>query len=72
VQPTNEKLRDRARRIIAAIADVSYDEASRLLDQAGSVRIAILMHKCKLNREQAAARLAAVKGRLRAALKGEL
>ncbi len=69
VQPTNGKLEDRARRIIAAIADVSYDEASELLEKAGSVRTAILMHKRKLSRSEAEARLAAAKGRLRAALK---
>jgi N-acetylmuramic acid 6-phosphate etherase len=68
VQPTNEKLVDRARRIIAAIAGVSYDEASRLLTAGGSVRIAILMHKRNLSREEADAKLAAFHGRLRAAL----
>lgn len=70
VQPTNEKLTDRARRIIASIAGVSYDEASRLLAEAGSVRIAILMHKLKLTRSDAEARLAEAKGRLRVALDG--
>ena len=50
VQPTNEKLVDRARRIIASIAGVSYDEASRLLNAAGSVRTAIVMHKTNLTR----------------------
>jgi len=68
VQPVNVKLTDRARRIVAAVAGVSYDEASRLLDAAGSVRIAILMQKCKLSRSEAEARLAATKGRLRLAL----
>jgi N-acetylmuramic acid 6-phosphate etherase len=68
VQPTNEKLIDRARRIIAAIAGVSYDEASRLLSMAGSVRTAIVMHKRSLTRAQAEAKLAASHGRLRAAL----
>ena len=68
VQPTNEKLRDRARRIIASIAGVSYDEASRLLAEAGSVRIAILMQKLKLTRSEAETRLASAKGRLRVAL----
>jgi N-acetylmuramic acid 6-phosphate etherase len=68
VQPTNEKLVDRARRIIASIAGVSYDEASQLLDAAGSVRTAILMHKRKLSRSEAETRLAAVRGRLRMAL----
>jgi len=68
VQPTNEKLVDRARRIIAAIADVSYDEASRLLNAGGSVRAAIVMHKRNLTRAQAEAKLSSVQGRLRAAL----
>jgi N-acetylmuramic acid 6-phosphate etherase len=47
---------------------VSYDEASKLLAEAGSVRIAILMHRLKLTRSEAESRLAAARGRLRAAL----
>ncbi len=44
VQPTNEKLRDRARRIVAQAAGVPYDRAGELLDAAGdSVRAAIVM-----------------------------
>ena len=68
LQPTNEKLVDRARRIIASIAEVSYDEASRLLNAAGSVRTAIMMHKRNFNRAEAEAKLSLVHGRLRAAL----
>ncbi len=68
VQPTNEKLTDRARRIIMTIADVSYYEASCLLEQAGSVRIAILMSKRSVSRDEASSRLAAARGSLRAAL----
>jgi N-acetylmuramic acid 6-phosphate etherase len=68
VQPTNEKLIDRARRIIATIAGVSYDEASRLLKEAGSVRTAILMSRRELSRSDAEAKLRDAKGRLRAAL----
>jgi N-acetylmuramic acid 6-phosphate etherase len=68
VQPTNGKLVDRARRIIASISGVSYDEASALLNAAGSVRVAIVMHQAGLSRLEAEARLAAAKGRLRAAL----
>jgi len=68
MQAANEKLTDRARRIIAAIADVTYDEASRLLSAGGSVRIAILMHKSGLSRAEAEAKLKAAKGRLRVAL----
>jgi N-acetylmuramic acid 6-phosphate etherase len=68
VQPTNGKLTDRARRIISQIANVSYDEASRLLEQAGSVRVAVIMHKLHLSRPEADARLAGAKGSLRDAL----
>lgn len=68
VQPTNGKLADRARRIVAAIGGVSYDEASELLEKAGSVRTAILMHKRRLSRSEAEAQLKLAKGRLRVAL----
>ena len=70
VQPTNSKLTDRARRIVSQIAGVSYDEAARLLEESGSVRTAIVMHKCQLDRREAEFRLARVGGRLRAALNG--
>jgi N-acetylmuramic acid 6-phosphate etherase len=72
MQATNEKLTDRARRIIANIAGVSYDEASRLLSAAGSVRVAILMRKLGLPRSEAEAKLAAARGRLRVALESTL
>ncbi len=68
VQPTNDKLTDRGRRIIASITGVPYDEASRLLAEGGSVRVAVLMHKLKLSRAEAEARLTAARGRLRVAL----
>jgi N-acetylmuramic acid 6-phosphate etherase len=69
VQPTNEKLTDRARRIISAITGLSYDEASRLLNEAGGVRTAVVMHKRKLSRSEAERELTAAKGRLRIALR---
>jgi N-acetylmuramic acid 6-phosphate etherase len=68
LQPTNEKLVDRAVRIIAAITSVSYDEASALLERGGSVATAILMCKLDLSRSDAEAKLAAANGRLRLAL----
>jgi N-acetylmuramic acid 6-phosphate etherase len=68
VQPTNGKLIDRARRIIAQIAEVPYDEAARLLAEGGEVRTAILIHKRRLTRQEAEARLAKAGGRLREAL----
>ena len=68
VQPTNAKLADRARRIIATIAGISNEEAGRLLDESGSVRVAIIMHKFGIGRSDAEARLNAAQGSLRAAL----
>jgi N-acetylmuramic acid 6-phosphate etherase len=69
VQPTNVKLEDRARRIIAEAAGVSYDRAAELLELAGrSVRTAIVMERKKISREAAEQRLAAARGRIREAL----
>jgi N-acetylmuramic acid 6-phosphate etherase len=68
VQPTNAKLRDRAARIIAAITGVDAPTAEALLDQAGSVKTAIVMQELSLDREAAETRLKADKGNLRAAL----
>jgi N-acetylmuramic acid 6-phosphate etherase len=68
MQATNEKLTDRARRIISTIAAVPYEEAARLLSEGGSVRVAILMHKLGLSRGDAEAKLREAKGRLRVAL----
>jgi N-acetylmuramic acid 6-phosphate etherase len=68
VQPTNVKLKDRATRIIAAATGVDEERAAELLEEAGAVRIAIVMQKLGVTREQAQQRLAAVQGRLRAAL----
>jgi N-acetylmuramic acid 6-phosphate etherase len=68
VQPSNVKLKDRATRIIAAATGVEEDWAAELLAQAGTVRVAIVMQKLGMSREQALAQLEAAGGRLRAAL----
>jgi N-acetylmuramic acid 6-phosphate etherase len=71
VQPTNTKLLDRARRIVAQAAGVSYERAGELLEQAGkSVRTAILMGKTGVSREEAEQRLRAAGGRISRALHG--
>jgi N-acetylmuramic acid 6-phosphate etherase len=70
VQPRNAKLEDRARRIIAVSAAVTYEHAGELLGQAGGdVRVAILMARLSLDRVSAETRLAAAGGRLSEALK---
>ncbi len=68
VQPTNVKLKDRAIRIIAAAAAVDEERAAELLATAGAVRVAIVMQKLGVTREEALRRLDLVHGRLRAAL----
>jgi N-acetylmuramic acid 6-phosphate etherase len=68
VQPTNEKLKDRAIRIIAAATGVDEDQAAALLTQGGTVRVAIVMQKLSIPRPQAMQRLDAAHGRLRVVL----
>ena len=71
VQPKNTKLIDRARRIVAQAAGVSYEAAAGLLSDAGdSVRTAIVMGKMGVDREAAERRLAAAGGRISQALHG--
>jgi N-acetylmuramic acid 6-phosphate etherase len=65
VQPKNSKLADRARRIIATAAGVSYDRAEQLLMAAGnSVRTAIVMARAGVDRAEAERRLATAGGRI--------
>ena len=71
VQPKNQKLCDRARRIVAQAAGVSVERAGEWLAAAGgSVRVAIVMAKGGVTREDAERRLAAAKGRVSKALNG--
>ena len=70
VQPKNEKLTDRARRIIASAAGVPYARAGELLAEAGGqVRVAIVMARLKTGRAVAERRLAAARGRVSAAIR---
>jgi N-acetylmuramic acid 6-phosphate etherase len=69
VQPTNRKLVERARRIVAQAAGVSTDRATELLTASGNrVRTAIVMGKANVSREEAERRLAAAGGRVARAL----
>jgi N-acetylmuramic acid 6-phosphate etherase len=69
VQPKNAKLVDRARRIVAQAAGVSYERAGELLEESGSsVRTAIVMAKAGIGREEAEQRLAAAGGRVSRAI----
>jgi N-acetylmuramic acid 6-phosphate etherase len=69
VQPKNSKLVDRARRIVAAAAGVSTEEAAQAFDAAGrDVKTAIVMLRSGASREEAQERLRAASGRIREAL----
>jgi N-acetylmuramic acid 6-phosphate etherase len=73
VQPKNTKLEDRARRIIAEAAGISYDRAAELLTQArGKVKTAIVMGCLGLDRDAAEDRLEAAHGRVAQVLGGGL
>jgi N-acetylmuramic acid 6-phosphate etherase len=65
VQPTNEKLRDRALRIVQELTGLGQDQAAALLAEAGSVRIAVIMYRLQLDRGAASERLGHSGGRLR-------
>ncbi len=70
VQPKNSKLADRARRIIVASADVTYERAGELLNVAGgNVPTAIVMARLAVDRASAEAKLAAAGGRISEALR---
>ncbi|HEY9745210.1 MAG TPA: N-acetylmuramic acid 6-phosphate etherase, partial [Oculatellaceae cyanobacterium] len=69
VQPTNRKLRERARRIVAALAGISIEEAESYLEQSGyKVKPAVLMACDKIALPEAERRLRQVSGKLRRAL----
>jgi N-acetylmuramic acid 6-phosphate etherase len=69
---SNAKLRERAVRTVMTITGVPRDRAAAALEDSGMrVKVAILRIGTGLDEEQAAARLAAVDGRLRAAMEAE-
>jgi N-acetylmuramic acid 6-phosphate etherase len=69
VKPTNRKLRDRAERLVALLADVDRERASTLLVEGGDdVRVAVLIARKRMRPNEARALLDACKGSLREAL----
>jgi N-acetylmuramic acid 6-phosphate etherase len=69
LQTTNQKLTDRAQRIVAQLAGVTAEEARRLLQQCGGdTKTSIVSHRRSVPAEQAARMLAAAGGQLRVAL----
>jgi N-acetylmuramic acid 6-phosphate etherase len=68
VKPTNDKLIDRAQRILMAATSCDRPTAARLLIEAGSVKVAIAMYLLSLPRAAAVARLDRANGSLAKAL----
>jgi len=72
VQTTNAKLIDRAQRILMTTTGLDRPSAATLLEQAGSVKTAIVMQKLSLGRPDAEAAISAHRGSLAATLKSGL
>lgn len=68
VQATNEKLVDRAKRIIIEATGVDYDEATEVFTEAGSVKLAIVMILSRADKEKAQQALKDTKGFVREAI----
>jgi N-acetylmuramic acid 6-phosphate etherase len=69
VQPRNAKLRDRAQRIVSAAANISIQEAQRMMVAAdGSVRLAILMARTNTGAAEATKLLDTAQGSVSRAL----
>ncbi|MGE5658274.1 MAG: N-acetylmuramic acid 6-phosphate etherase [Actinomycetota bacterium] len=71
VAVTNQKLGDRALRILQDLTNLSREEAGSLLEKSGkSVKLALLMHWTGLEKEECDRLLAEYQGNLRAAVEG--
>lgn len=73
VQPTNLKLKARARRMVATLSGVAIEEAERLLELTSyQVKPAVIMARENVDLTEAERRLKAVSGKLRLALESPL
>jgi N-acetylmuramic acid 6-phosphate etherase len=68
LQPTNQKLRERARRIVERITGLNAADAQALLDRCGDVKTAIVAHHARVSPEMARERLARSANSVRRAL----
>jgi N-acetylmuramic acid 6-phosphate etherase len=69
VAVTNQKLRDRALRMISDLTQLSREEASTLLEASGmSVKLALMMHWTGLSRDESQVLLTTHHGQLRSAI----
>jgi len=68
VLATNEKLVDRAKRIIVEATGVGYEEAEKVFDEAGSVKLAIVMILSGASKEDSENALEETNGFVRASI----
>lgn len=72
LQMTNQKLHERAKRIIMTITGVGYEEAESFLEKAGwHVKTALVMIRAGVSKEEARTRLLRADGFVRAAIEGK-
>jgi N-acetylmuramic acid 6-phosphate etherase len=69
LRASNTKLWDRGARIVSMLTQLGREEAMDLLKRAdGHVKVAVVMHKAKVELTEATRRLDVARGRLRIAL----
>ncbi len=68
LQPTNQKLRERARRIVERATGLNVADAQALFDACGDVKTALVAHHARVSPAAARERLARAQGSVRRAL----
>ncbi|MGH2568577.1 MAG: N-acetylmuramic acid 6-phosphate etherase, partial [Bacteroidota bacterium] len=72
LQTTNQKLRERAKRVVMVITGVSYEEAAESLEKSDwHVKTALVMIKAGVSKEEARARLKKSDGFVRPAIEAK-
>ncbi len=71
LQPTNQKLRERARRIVERATGLPSAEAQELLDRCGDVKTAIVVQRVGVSPQKARKLLQAARGSVRRALQAK-
>jgi len=72
LQMTNEKLKERAKRVVMTITGTTYEDAAEHLTKAGGqVKTALVMITAKVSKEEAQERLRKADGFVRAAIEGK-
>lgn len=68
MKPTNEKLQERAKKIVMEACGCNYDQASEVLKEAGDIKVAIVMMLTSCSKEEAIHRLQKSDGFVRKSL----